>query len=308
MSPPTRMDDRRPEGYFGMKRVAIVLINWNGLEDTLSCLASLGEQSFHDWLAIVVDNGSVEDPAEIEKQYPETVLIRNGDNLGYCGGNNVGIRRAEEIGVDYCWILNNDTVVAPDCLEKLVSALDQQPLLGAVTHPIGYFDDRNLYWFAGGYFKKGIPAHRGYFQPVGDVEGNKNDTEFFTGCSFLARTSILKQLNGFDENYFCYVEDVDLSMRILSLGYRVGYVPDAVVWHKVSRASGIRSPIKLYYKHRNMLYFLRKHRRPIWVRLRWWGISLRYVLSLLIKYRDPQAAFALLRGLIHGAIGVTGQK
>ncbi|TCK18168.1 hypothetical protein DFR30_1438 [Thiogranum longum] len=290
-----------------MNRVAIILVNWNGLQDTLDCLASLSEQSFKDWVAIVVDNNSRIDPSAIEDRYPDVVLLRNKDNLGFCGGNNTGISKAAELGVDYCWILNNDTEVAPDCLEKLVQSLDQDAGLGAVAHPINYYDDRKLHWFAGGYFKDGLPAHHGYFKPVAETRPLPADTEFFTGCSFLARTSLLQHLGGFDENYFCYVEDVDLSMRIKASGFRIGYVPDAVIWHKVSRSSGIRSPVKLYYKHRNMLYYLAKFGRPAQVRLRWWMISMRFILSLLLKHHDPVAAWALARGLIHGATNHMGR-
>jgi GT2 family glycosyltransferase len=290
-----------------MSRVVIVLVNWNGLQDTLECLASLQRQSYRDWTAIVVDNDSRDDPSEIVTRFPDVLLIRNNDNLGFCGGNNVGIRKAAGLGAEYIWILNNDTEVDADCLGKLVAALDRDISLGAVAHPIDYFDDRQLHWFAGGYFRKGLPAHRGYFQPVSQTALLPEGTEYLTGCSFLARTRILQELDGFDERYFCYVEDVDLSMRIKARGYGIGFVPDAVVWHKVSRASGIRSPVKLYYKHRNMLYFLSKFQRPAIIKLRWWLISMRYIVSLLLKHHDPKAAWSLARGLAHGAAGCMGR-
>lgn len=290
-----------------MSRVAIILVNWNGLQDTLECLASLSTQTYRDWTAIVVDNDSRDDPSEIVTRYPNVVLLRNSDNLGFCGGNNVGIRKAAELGAEYSWILNNDTEVAPDCLFHLTEMLDHNASLGAAAHPIIYYDDRRLYWFAGGIFRNGLPAHRGYMKPIDEVDPGQFTTEILTGCSFLVRTHVLQELEGFDENYFCYAEDVDLSMRIKALGYGLGYTPKAVVWHKVSRSTGMRSPIMLYYKHRNMLYFLRKFRRPAVAKLRWWWISVRYILSLLLKYHEPKAAWSLARGLTHGAMGRMGR-
>ncbi len=290
-----------------MSRVAIILINWNGMQDTLDCLASLSAQTCQDWTVIVVDNASRDDPSEIVTRYPNVVLIRNLDNLGFCGGNNVGIRKAAELGAEYCWILNNDTEVAADCLPHLIRALDDDENLGAVGHQIDYYDDRRLHWFAGGMFRHGLPAHHGYMKPTTGVDPAQATTEILTGCSFLARTHVLQELDGFDENYFCYVEDVDLSVRIKALGCDIGYTPKAVVWHKVSRSTGMRSPTKLYYKHRNMLYFLRKFRRPALAKLRWWLISVRFILSLLLKHHEPRAAWALARGLAHGVTGRMGR-
>ena len=137
-----------------MGRVATILVNWNRLQDTLACLGSLAAQSYSDCTTIVVDNGSSEDASFITMRYPEVVLICNQDNLGFCGGTNIGIRKAAELGAEYCWILNNDTTVAPDCLARLVKALEDDAGLAAVAHPIFYFYDRRLLWFAGGIFHR----------------------------------------------------------------------------------------------------------------------------------------------------------
>lgn len=288
-------------------RVAIILINWNGLQDTLACLGSLATQSYRDYTAIVVDNHSSEDITVINVNFPDVVVMQNPDNLGFCGGNNIGIDKAAELGAEYCWILNNDTEVAPDCLARLVDALDSDRAVAAVAHPIIYYDDRRLCWFSGGVFHHGLPRHRDYMAPIADVGADGATTEYLTGCSFLARTRILQELGGFDEHYFCYVEDVDLSVRIIEQGYRISYVPEAVVWHKVSRSTGERSPIKLYYKHRNMIYFLTKFNRPTRVKLRWWLRSARIGVALVLKHRRPKAAWYMIRGLVHAAMGRMGR-
>jgi GT2 family glycosyltransferase len=290
-----------------VNRVAIIIVNWNGLQDTLDCLGALEMQTYRDRVTIVVDNGSRADASVIGTRYPDVVLLRNRENLGFCGGNNVGIQKAAELGAEYCWILNNDTEMAADCLFHLVDMLDNDTTLGAVAHPIIYFEDPSLYWFAGGTLEAGIPAHRAYLQPINSVPSCEDTTEILTGCSFLARTKLLIELSGFDEKYFCYVEDVDLSLRIKERGYRLGYTSKAVVSHKVSRSTGIRSPVMLYYKHRNMLYFLAKFQRPTSAKMLWWWVSLRYILSLTLKYREPKAALSLARGLAHAIYGRMGK-
>lgn len=289
-----------------VKRVAIIILNWNGLDDTLECLSSLSELEYKNYQIIVVDNNSTEDISTLPEQYPGVILIRNHDNYGFCKGNNIGIEKAVELKYDYCWILNNDTVVAKDCLGKLVDALSQDESIAAVTNRVDYYQDHSLSWFAGGIFLNGIPAIRGFFEKINDNH-EQEDTEYLVGCSFLARTDILNKVGGFDENYFCYVEDVDISMKIRELGWKIIYSKDAVVWHKVSASTGIHSPLKLYYKHRNMLYFLRKFNNPINPSVRWYLSSFRYILSLLVKHRNPKAAWYLFRGLVDGTKGRMGK-
>lgn len=292
------------------KKVGVILLNWNGLQDTLKCLDSLGKSEYLNWVPIVVDNDSAEDPREITELFPEVVLVENSENLGFAGGNNVGFAKAMELGCEYCWVLNNDTEVEPDCLTKLVDAMESNPECGAITNLIIYFYQPELSWFAGGDLKRGLPCIRGYFSPIeteGKSLGEIEDTDYLCGCSFIAKTSLLGQIKGFDEAYFCYVEDVDISMRIKEVGYSIGYLHSAVVRHKVSRASGNHSPIKLYYKHRNLLYFLDKYDMPNSTRIKWLLGSMRFILSLVIKHSKPKPAWYLARGLWDGERGNMGK-
>lgn len=292
------------------KRVGIVLLNWNGLGDTLQCLESLQHSDYSNWVAIVVDNNSSENPEKIIELFPETLLVLNEENTGFTGGNNIGFQRVAELRCDYCWVLNNDTVVEPDCLSKLVAAMASNRELGAVTNLITYYEKPELSWFAGGELKRGLPCIRGYFEPIeykGEEYVSVEDTDYLCGCSFIAQTDILQKIGGFDEAYFCYVEDVDISLRIKQLGYRIGYLGSAVVRHKVSKSTGFHSPIKLYYKHRNLLYFLNKFNMPLSTRLKWWGSSARFIASLLVKHSKPEPAWFLARGLWDGERGKMGK-
>ncbi len=185
--------------------VAVILLNWNGLSDTLECIRSLLEQDYVNFNIFVVDNGSLEDPESTIGQLPRTTLIKAGSNLGFCRGNNLGIETASNAHFKYCWILNNDTIVERDALRVLVEFLDGNPKCNAVTNRINNADDRESCWFAGGTICAGVPSHRMDFigHPKSDVNAGK--TDFLSGCSFLSKTETLMRLGRFDEIYFCYM-------------------------------------------------------------------------------------------------------
>lgn len=291
--------------------VAVILLNWNGCGDTLECIESLKSMDYNNFTIIVVDNGSREDIGEALIKCSNVELVRNRNNYGFAKGNNIGIALANDLGCEFCWILNNDTVAERSALREMIGVLLHDPSLAAVTNLILYYDDPTLSWFAGGLYKDELPAIKGYFEPVdfGQLQAERyTDTEYLCGCSFVARTEALKDVGGFDEAYFCYVEDIDLSRQLRQRGYKIGYVPRAVTYHKVSRSSGgDYSPLKLYYKHRNMLYYAKKYNLPIGARLRWLKSSFRSMVSLLLRHRKPAAAWHLACGLIDGQFGRMGK-
>jgi GT2 family glycosyltransferase len=211
------------------KRVAIILLNWNGLEDTIECIASLSNLKYQDYQIIVIDNHSDEDLTVLRVLNPSVILIKNQENYGFAKGNNIGIHKAAELGFEYCWILNNDTTVAPDALTKLVSAIERDKKLAAVTNQIRYYNYPSSIWFGGGIFKNGLPMSLSFSHRITEQNASST-TEFLAGTSFLARIDVLDEIGGFDEKFFCYVEDVDLSVRIQSIGYHIDYVPEALYW------------------------------------------------------------------------------
>lgn len=291
--------------------VSIILLNWNGLRDTLECIDSLLQLTYKNYKIIVVDNNSHEDLSILEEKFPQVLLVKNKTNLGYAGGNNVGISKASELGFKYCWILNNDTTVEPQSLEIMINVLENNAKLSAVTNLILYSEDTSLSWFAGGIIKNGIPSIKGYFEKTeriktGDPTKIEN-TDYLSGCSFIAQTNELSRIGGFDENYFCYVEDIDISLKLMESGFHIAYIPNAVIYHKVSRATGNFSPVKFYYKHRNMIYFLRKFNNPKSQIIKWWGSSLYAAASLFIKRRKYKTSWYLLRGLYDALRGKMGQ-
>lgn len=288
--------------------VVIVILNWNGLSYTLSCLQSVYQLEYPCYEIVVVDNASSEPVESVRELFPDTVVIRNDDNLGYAGGNNVGIKYAIERGAKYVWILNNDTVVESDCLLYLVEHLENASEIGAVTNLILYMEDKNeRCWFGGGIIEGGISVHWGMGQLYCELEEPPR-TDYVSGCSFLARVNLMEKLEGFDEDFFCYSEDLDISLRIIKLGYKLGYQFRAVVHHKVSASVGHMSKTKIYYKYRNKIYFLKKHKYPFTAFVHWYATSLRYVISLTVKHHQPALSWTLLIALRDGAIGKLGKR
>jgi GT2 family glycosyltransferase len=230
---------------------AVIILNWNGTEDTLACLASLlGEALF------VVDNGSrIEELTRLKAGLPTGVaLIESATNLGFSGGCNLGASKARDAGFDVLIFVNNDARLAPDCLEKLVAALAGgwtavNPVLWQGTPT----DGRGHTWYEKGAISLGD------FILADHVEATEADraqpvytSDLATGCVLAIRTADFFAHGGFDEGLFAYFEDVDLSLKIRASGGRCGVVSGAEAWHKSGASSGgYASPLMLFYLFRN---------------------------------------------------------
>ena len=249
-------------------RVCVVLVNWNGLEDTLECLASLAKVTYPRLSVVVVDNGSRGDEAgALGREYPEAVVVAAGANLGFTGGNNLGIEHALASGADYVLCLNNDTVVDPGFLEPLVAALEGQPQRGIAGSYIFYQDRPDELWYSGASVSFDVASARQgriawhELPPAGRLRAREPfETEVVTGCALLARADLMRRLGGFDDRYFAYLEDVDLSLRARRLGFTSVVAPASRVWHKVSAASGGEMSAGVrYYLVRNTRLLARTH-------------------------------------------------
>lgn len=249
-------------------RVHIILLNWNGWRDSLACLESLHALTYPNWTVTVVDNASTDDSvAYIRSRFPEMDLLESNRNLGFAEGNNLGIRRALASGADYVWLLNNDTIVAPACLEPLIEAAEQQPAVGVVVPKIYYADPPRLIWYAGAtyrpYFGQSIMSG---FRELDDGTRYEAITEvpFVTGCALLAKRRVWEQVGLLDPDYFFGVEDLDFSLRAREAGWKCLLAPRSHIWHKVSASSGgSQSPLNAYFYARNRLLLMRRHGR-------WW--------------------------------------
>jgi GT2 family glycosyltransferase len=220
--------------------VSIIILNYNGREDTLACLRSMEHLTYPNARIIVVDNGSTDGSAEaFRAQHPRFELIETGKNLGFTGGNNLGIRHALEQGADYVMLLNNDTVVAPDFLDVMVTAMEANPKAGVTGPTIYYYDSPETIWSAGG----AIDWSHGTTCMVGLDEEDKaqfglspRPVDFVTGCAILARRDVWEKVGLLDEKFFMYYEETEWCVRARRAGFDILHVPTAMVWHKISTA------------------------------------------------------------------------
>lgn len=248
--------------------VSIVILNWNGLKDTIECLESLEKIDYSNYKIIVVDNNSEGNDAGIlEKKYRNYKynknyinVIRSKKNLGFGGGNNMGIRTILEEGKSkYILLLNNDTVVEPNFLKELVKTAENNSRLGIVGGKILYYNKPNKIWYAGG--KLDLLRGSGYHFFQGKINqseiSGEIDVTFITGCLMLIKKELFKKIGLLPEEYFLSVEDVDFCYNVISQGYKLKVNLNSKIYHKVSVSKGgENSVIDDYYVTRNRIYFM----------------------------------------------------
>jgi len=229
-------------------KVTIVILNWNGLRDTVECLESLKSITYPNYEIIVVDNGSVGNDVKIleEKYSSYAHIIANGRNLGFAAGNNVGIRQALRIGTDYVLVLNNDTVVDPLFLSELVTAAEKDSRIGAVGPKLYYYDN---------------PARLLLRQLYGKVGNTAKEMETLAGAAFLVRRNALEEVGLLDEVFYpAYCEDRDFFERLKEHGYRILCVPTSKVYHKMSATTNRDPYSQSYLIIKYSFLLVRRHR------------------------------------------------
>lgn len=251
-----------PDGENAM--VAIILVNFNGASDTIECIASLERCTYKDHITIVVDNCSTDDSVQklqkANKKY-RFVLLEANENRGFASGNNIGIKYAIKKRTEYFLLLNNDTLVKPDFLERLLDGFHHSKMCGATVGKIYYEDQRDIIWYAGGSldFRTARTEHWEFGKKeISNKEETKKVT-FATGCCLCISNKLIDSIGLLDESYFLYEEDTEYCYRIMQAGYDIIYVPSAVIYHKVSNSTGLRSPLSQYYTIRNKYIMIRQH-------------------------------------------------
>ncbi|MCG3118928.1 MAG: hypothetical protein ALAOOOJD_01217 [bacterium] len=240
--------------------VWILLVNWNGKNDTLACLASLRKVTYHPLHILVIDNASTDGSVDaIRVQFPEVEVLANARNERFARANNQGLQMALQAGAEFVLLLNNDTEVAPDFIAQLVQAMHARQDAGMVAPKIYYHRDPQLIWFAGGKVNlwTGRVWHRGLRQFDSPERFTLTEAvDYLTGCAILIKRACLEKIGGLDENYFMYAEDADWCWRAQRAGFVCLYQPTAKIWHKVSASAG--GSFKIYHKVRgNFLFFKR---------------------------------------------------
>lgn len=241
-------------------KVVIIIVNWNGKADTLACIHSLHTDRHQLKHIIVVDNGSTDGSiAAIAAEAPDVTIIDAGRNLGFTGGNNIGVRRAAEEGADFVLLLNNDTTVEPDAISSLVEAAQRSPNAGILTPVIHYFDRMEDLWFAGSRIDlaRAEAVHDNSRPPARTAPVRL--VPWASGCAMMIPAQLFRQIKGFDDRFFLNWEDVDISLRIRSAGKDILLVPAARIYHKVGRSFATARGAGTYYYARNRLLLLRLH-------------------------------------------------
>lgn len=248
-----------------MPKVAIIILNWNSLKDTLECLESCSKIDYPNFEVIVVDNASTDGSVErIKEKFPEAVLVQNPRNLGYAEGNNVGMKFALGRGADYVWLLNSDTVVAPDSLKMLVEEMLQIPSPGLVSPVIYCYDDRKKIQFCGSSFSwENNTVHN--FKNLDELSLSQGVDMALWGTALLTSRLAIEKIGFFDKKFFAYWEDMDFSARSLMAGYKNIVVPAAKIYHKyhnVDNGSMRKMPAHYcFYMARNEFWFWEKNIR-----------------------------------------------
>ncbi len=240
------------------ENVAAVILSYNGRDDTLVCLESLGRSEWDCATTIVVDNGSTDGTAAaVREAEPDAEVLETGRNLGFAEGNNVGIRRALDLGADYVLLLNNDTVVAPDAIGLLMDEARRRPRAGALCPLILFADPPGTIWYAGARHdprKWHNGRQTGYGEPETGQFAAPEQTGRLSGAGVLLPRATLEDVGLMDADLFLHVEDTEWSLRMSREGWQIWLVPAARVTHMVSHATGgEHSPTIAYYAARNTM-------------------------------------------------------
>ncbi len=290
-------------------KTLISVINWNNSQATNTCLGGLAELGGFDLL--VIDNGSEQEliiePEIMKKLGGRLEVVRSRDNTGFSGGHNQAAEKAAKEDYDYLLLLNNDTeIIDNDFINKLVDELESNNNAALVAPTIYFSTDPDEVWYAGGRYSKALASVQHNFIPATKTV----ETSFATGCCLLVRVKMLSKIGGlFDDRYFLYWEDADLSARVLKAGMKILYAPKAKILHRVSSSLGVRSKTYAYYNIRNKFRFYRRN-TPIYMR----PLALTNTVWLTCKYlgiavlRGPiNSVPVILKAFLHGLIGRYGK-
>jgi GT2 family glycosyltransferase len=264
--------------------ISVIIPNWNGKHFLAECIDSLKEQTFRDFETILVDNGSTDGSAEfVEERYGKFVrIIRNKKNLGFTGGNNVGIEAARG---EYIVLLNNDTWAPPTWLNELVKTTPLGPPIGMWASKVYSYYKRSqieavgelIYW-------DGLSRSRGQYEQERGQYEEMEEIFFPPGCGGMYRKVVFEEIGLFDEDFFAYGDDAEIGIRARLAGWKCVYVPKAVLYHKNSGTGGQYSPFKAFYVERNRF----------WITIKYFPLPLLFLSLFFTFYRFALQAYGAL--------------
>lgn len=298
--------------------VCIIVLNWNGLKDTLECIESIKEITYQNYKIIVVDNASANGEAHAlrENCSRDIDVLLTAQNYGYTGGNNVGISYAMgKYDPEYILILNNDIIVDPEFLTGMVNTAESDPKIGIVGAKVYFHRYPNMIQAvgAGVNMRLGKSYHIGERQIDQGQYNTQRSADYIMGCCMLIKREVVDKIGLLDEQFFCYWDETDFCFRCRKAGYDVVYTPLARVWHKNpvklklwerTQNKGARSAIPYYYATRNNFLFMRKHARGIeYITFLLYFFTYNFIFTTgccLVFHRDVTRFKGFLRGLLEG--------
>ncbi|MEI6145323.1 MAG: glycosyltransferase family 2 protein [Methylococcales bacterium] len=268
-------------------KVFIIILNWNGKEDTLACLNSLKKSTYSNQEIVVVDNGSCDDSVEqIKALYPSVIVLETGENLGYAEGNNVGLRYVLGLASDYVFIINNDTIVSENCVDELIDTAIKMPNAGILSPLVMYYDEPEVIWYAGTLLEK---INYNFSRDSDGINIDSFDRKYpyktitGAGCALMMPSKTLREIGLLHKDYFLYWEEMDLSYRMVKASYDIVVVPTAKMWHKIGSSFDLHkedaSKVKVYFWQRNRLLWAKRNLTS----LAKWKIYFLSLISLLPK-------------------------
>jgi GT2 family glycosyltransferase len=294
-------------------KIIIQILHYGNIDDTLECLESVYKQNYPNYYVLIIDNDSSNNNLNVrlEKfhQLGRIKLIKNKKNLGFTGGHNIGFHYSLQQNAKYIWVLNNDTIILPDTLEKLVRDIDSNPKIGAVSPIIYHFGSNKIQYLASTINIK--TKQISYTKSFDELDRWKQDNLSFClwGTALLIRASILTEIGFFYEKLFAYYEDTEFSYRILKNGYINKITENALIYHKHEHIdNGLRKPHFYFYMARNELLYLKKHSSNFQL-IKAYRICLLDMLewlSICLRHNNDECVNAVLDGFYCGCINYGG--
>ena len=276
--------------------ISIITINYNGLEDSCALIETI---PFNENMeVIVVDNASINHEAEtIAQRYPQIKVIRSNSNLGFAGGNNIGIQAAQG---KYLLFINNDTIFKNFNIKALINRMESSPEIGIVCPKIRFAWDDNPIQFAG-YSKLSRISVRNHAIGFNEEDCGQHDTPHPTpyahGAAMFIRRDAIDKVGLMPEDYFLYYEELDWSMMFTRSGYQIWYEPQCTIYHKESQATGLNSPLRTYYLTRNRLLLVHRNPQEFNKTLAYFYLICLVALRDILRY-TLSARFGLLKATI----------
>lgn len=289
-----------------MEKIMIILLNYNNYKDTIECINSIKQNTSENnfiYEIVVVDNKSTNESLSELKKIEGITLIQASENAGFSAGNNIGIKYAIKNKSEYILLLNNDTIITKNSINKMFLELKKHTDIEIISARIMYWDNKNLINCCGGeidYFK-GTAVIYGKGKEYKEVNQEFTYTKFVTGCCMLMKTSLVEEIGFLPEEYFMYYEDVDFCAKVQQKGYKIGVCLSSIIYHKESAASGGgESPFAIEWNTRNRIIFINKY-KCYGILTKLFFYSTRIIVGIKYKLKHKgESLKALKKGIIEG--------